>query len=139
MIRARWTWLAMLAVLFGGLTNAHAHVHYCFDGKEPPAAVHLSDRIDHAHESPGHDYHDDHDHDADHDSGKHDEHDDLDVDLPNQAIAKVFKYDQPAIAPLPRWHAPIARVTLAALPPHVEAPPAPDPPHTLPPSRGPPL
>ncbi len=120
----------MLAVLFGGLTNAHAHVHYCFDGQAPPAAVHLSDGLDHAHELPSHD------HDAGHGTA---DHDDLDVDVPNHAIAKLFKYDQPAIVPLPRWHEPLARVTLAALPPHVEAPPAPDPPHTLPPLRGPPL
>lgn len=131
MITARWTWLTSLALLFGGLTNVHAHIHYCFDGQEPPAAVHLSDGVDHAHEHPGHQANDP--------AGHEDDHDDLDLDLPNQALAKVFKYDQPAIVPLPTWHAPIHAAATAALSPHVLAPHAPDPPHTQPPSRGPPL
>ena len=83
MVSKRWTWLAGLAVLFAGLTNAHGHVHYCFDGQEPPAAVHLVDSTDHDHELPGHD------------DGT--EHDDLDLDLPNQALAKAVKHDLPAI------------------------------------------
>ena len=85
MVSKRWTWLAAVAVLFAGLTNAHSHVHYCFDGQEPPAAVHLADGTDHDHELPGH-------------SGDS-EHDDLDVDLANQALAKAVKYDLPAITP----------------------------------------
>ncbi len=80
-----WTWLAAVAVLFAGLTNAHSHVHYCFDGQEPPASVHLVDGPEHDHELPGH-----------HDGAE--EHDDLDVDVPNQALAKAVKYDLPAIA-----------------------------------------
>ena len=85
MVSKRWTWLAAVAVLFAGLTNAHSHVHYCFDGQEPPGAVHLADGTDHDHELPGH-------------SGSS-EHDDLDVDLANQALAKAVKYDLPAITP----------------------------------------
>ena len=83
MVSKRWTWLAALAVLFAGLTNAHSHVHYCFDGQEPPASVHLVDGTDHDHELPGHS------------DGA--EHDDLDLDVPNQALAKAVKYDLPAI------------------------------------------
>ena len=83
MVSKRWTWPAALAVLFAGLTNAHAHVHYCFDGQEPPAAVHLVDSMDHAHEVPGH--------------SDGDEHDDLDVDVFNQALTKACKHDLPAI------------------------------------------
>ena len=71
-------------VLFAGLTNAHSHVHYCFDGQEPPASVHLVDGTDHDHEMPGHS------------DGA--EHDDLDLDVPNQALAKACKHDLPAIA-----------------------------------------
>lgn len=85
MVSKRWTWLAALAVLFAGLTNAHSHVHYCFDGQEPPAAVHLVDGTEHEHELPGHS------------DGA--EHDDLDLDVPNQALAKAVKHDLPAITP----------------------------------------
>ena len=84
MVSKHWTWPAALAVLFAGLTNAHAHVHYCFDGREPPAAVHLVDSMDHDHEVPGH--------------SDGDEHDDLDVDVSNQALAKACKHDLPAIS-----------------------------------------
>ena len=83
MVSKRWTWPAACAVLFAGLTNAHAHVHYCFDGQEPPAAVHLVDSLDHDHEVPGH--------------SDGDEHDDLDVDVSNQALSKACKHDLPAI------------------------------------------
>jgi hypothetical protein len=83
MLSKRWSWLAAVAVLVAGVTNAHSHVHYCFDGSEPPAAVHLADAIDHHHAVPG-------------DAGEAPlgdgiEHDDLDLDLPNQAIAKAVK------------------------------------------------
>ena len=37
MVSRRWTWLAGFALLFAGFTNAHSHVHYCFDGSESPA------------------------------------------------------------------------------------------------------
>lgn len=130
MVSKRWTWLSALAVLFAGLTNAHSHVHYCFDGQEPPASVHLVDGIDHAHELPGH--HSDSDSD-----GAGGEHDDLDVDLPNQALAKAVKYDLPAIA--------VQLLTLAfepsprgALADRVDTPPTSAPRYIHPPSRGPP-
>lgn len=84
MVSKRWTWLAAFALLFAGLTNAHSHVHYCFDGQEAPAAVHLADGTDHDHELPGHSD------DA--------EHEDLDLDVPNEALAKACKHDLPAFA-----------------------------------------
>src|SRR5690606_5396379 len=31
---------AAAALLYAGLTNAHAHVHLCLDGSEPPATLH---------------------------------------------------------------------------------------------------
>ena len=84
-------------MLFAGLTNAHGHVHYCFDGQEPPAAVHLVDSTDHDHEVPGH--------------SDGDEHDDLDVDVPNQALAKACQA-RPA-----RHHAPcLGRSSFESLP-----------------------
>ncbi len=107
MVTKRWAWLAAFALLFAGLTNAHAHVHYCFDGQEPPASVHLADSLDHHHDvglshGGGHDTgHDHHDHDLDHGQGG--EHDDLDLDLPNQALAKTVKHDLPAITAVVRW------------------------------------
>lgn len=124
MVSRRWSWLVGLAVLFAGLTNAHSHVHYCFDGQEPPAAVHLVDGTDHEHEIPGH-----------HDDGG--EHDDLDLDVPNQALAKSCKHDLPAIVAL-AWAAPLESLPGGALAVGVDIPPAPDPHYTLPPSRAPP-
>jgi hypothetical protein len=125
MVAKRWTWLAAAAMLFAGLTNAHSHVHYCFDGQEPPAAVHLADSADHPHELPGHD--------GDGDG----EHDDLDLDVPNQALAKAYKHDLLAIAshgsPGPIQALPSAR--LADVTNH---PPAPNPRYAHPQLRAPP-
>src|SRR5262245_59947602 len=97
MVSKRWSWLAGFALLFAGITNAHSHVHYCFDGQEPPAAVHIADSAAHHHETPGHT-----------DDGS--DHDDFDVDVPNQALAKIVKYDLPAI-PVVTWS-----ITLDAAP-----------------------
>ena len=123
MVSKRWTWLTALAVLFAGLTNAHSHVHYCFDGQEPPAAVHLVDGTEHEHELPSHS------------DGA--EHDDLDLDLPNQALAKAVKYDLPAITP----H--VFAMALESRPSGkwadaVDIPPAPNPRYTHPQLRAPP-
>jgi len=125
MISKRWTWLTAVAVSFAGLTNAHSHVHYCFDGQEPPAAVHLVDSTAHAHEAP------------DHDSGGI-EHDDLDVDLPNQALAKACKHDLPAIAPVLAGIATFESLLAAGLIETVDIAPAPDPRYTHPQLRAPP-
>jgi len=125
MVSKRWTWLTGCAWLFAALSNAHGHVHYCFDGQEPPAAIHLTDSTDHDHEIPGHDAAGD--------------HDDLDLDVPNHALAKACKHDLPAMAPLVAWTLDLdaaARDTLVAPP---LAPRAPDPHHYRPPLRGPPL
>jgi hypothetical protein len=87
MASKRWAWVAALAVLVAGITNAHAHVHLCFDGHDPPAAVYLADGSDH-------------DHGLDEDiacSG------DIDVDLQNQVLAKTVKHDLLAIEPLIVW------------------------------------
>jgi hypothetical protein len=111
-------------VLFAGLTNAHSHVHYCFDGQEPPASVHLVDSTDHEHELPGH-----------HDDGA--EHDDLDLDVPNQALAKAVKHDLAAID-LVAWTLPIESLPGGALAQGVDVPPAPSPRYALPQLRAPP-
>ena len=124
MVSKRWTWLAGLAVLFAGLTNAHSHVHYCFDGQEPPAAVHLVDSTDHAHEVPGH-----HDDDA--------EHDDLDLDVPTQAFAKAVKHDLPAIVAV-AWATAVDSLPGGALAESVDVPAAPNPRYALPQLRAPP-
>lgn len=123
MVSKRWTWLAALAVLFAGLTNAHGHVHYCFDGQEPPAAVHLVDSTDHDHELPGHD------------DGT--DHDDLDLDLPNQALAKAVKHDLPAIVAV-AWGAGVDSLPGGALAESVDTPAAPNPRYALPQLRAPP-
>jgi hypothetical protein len=125
----RWTWLAAIAVLFAGLTNAHSHVHYCFDGQEPPAAVHLVDSTDHAHELPGHDG------DADHGDA---EHDDLDLDVPNQVLAKVCKHDLPAIT-AHVWTLAVPAAPAGSLADAIDAPPTPPPRYLHPQLRAPPL
>lgn len=124
MVSKRWTWLAALGLLFAGLTNAHSHIHYCFDGQEPPAAVHLTDSTEHHHEVPGHD-----------DDGS--EHDDLDLDVPNQALAKTVKHDLPAIDGLV-FTMPVEVPGRGALAVSVDAPPAPHPRYALPQLRAPP-
>jgi hypothetical protein len=125
MVSKRWTWPAALALLFAGLTNAHAHMHYCFDGQEPPAAVHVVDSIDHAHEIPGH-----HDGDA--------EHNDLDVDVSNQALAKACKHDLPAIASHVVWTSSLEVPSGDALSLATDISPAPNPRYLHPQPRGPP-
>jgi hypothetical protein len=40
-----WIWLVVAAVLIGRFEGAHLHL--CFDGSEPPAAVHMADGADH--------------------------------------------------------------------------------------------
>ena len=125
MVSKRWSWLTALAVLFAGLTNAHAHVHYCFDGQEPPASVHLVDSTNHDHELPG----------GHHDDGS--EHDDLDVDLPNQALAKAVKYDLPAIT-THLWTFAFEAAPRSALAERVDSPPAPQPRYVHPQLRAPP-
>ena len=137
MVSKRWTWLAALAVLFAGVTNAHSHVHYCFDGQEPPAAVHLVDVTNHHHDAPGHS-HDapGHVHDAEHSDDAH--HEDLDLDLPNQAsLAKAVKYDLPAIDVL-AWTMPFESLPRGAIAEGVDAPPTPNPRYAIPQLRAPP-
>jgi hypothetical protein len=124
MVSKRWSWLPALGLLFAGLTNAHSHVHYCFDGQEPPAAVHLTDSTDHHHELPSHD-----------DDGA--EHDDLDLDVPNQALSKVVKHDLPAIDALV-WTMPVESLPSGALAASVDSPPHPNPRYALPRLRAPP-
>jgi len=114
--------IAAVAVLYAGISSAHAHVHLCFDGKEAPATIHLVDGDTHAH-----------DHEAD------GTHDDVDVDIPSSAtIAKAFKHDVQFVAPA-------TRVEIAAPEPYSEAPPVragprlpPPPPYSLPQLRAPP-
>jgi hypothetical protein len=126
MVSKRCAWPVALAVLFAGLTNAHSHVHYCFDGQEPPAAVHLVDSTDHDHEMPGH--HDD--------DGA--EHEDLDLDVPNQALSKACKHDLPAIAAVLVSTTPFDLLPGGALADGADIPPAPNPPYSLPQLRAPP-
>jgi len=64
----------LAAFLVARLSGAHAHL--CFDGKEPPAAVHLTDGA----------YGDRHPHESS-------DHDDRNVDLLGSAYAKLVKFD----------------------------------------------
>jgi hypothetical protein len=81
----RWpTVLGTLAVLFAGVTGAHAHVHLCFEGQEPPASIHGA--------------HGGHDHHSLEDDRDHDDHDDIDVDLEEPVLVKAFKPDHSLIA-----------------------------------------
>lgn len=125
MVSKRWTWSACLAVLFAG--QSHAHLHYCFDGQEPPIAVHLADGIDPSHEHQGHDDDDSH-------------HDDRDVELnrADQALAKSFKLDQPDLASHSGWSVVVAAPRAGSLVAWLELPRSPDPPNVRPQVRGPP-
>lgn len=118
-LRRRVSAAAAAALLFAGLTNAHAHVHLCFDGSEPPATLHwmTGEALPQAHG---------HSHDFPHDHGVPDAaagsldppgHDDLDLEVASSAIAKTVKHDAHAAAP------PGVLLTLA--PPRVEHRPAP--------------
>jgi hypothetical protein len=144
MASKRWTWVTAGALLFAGLTNAHAHAHYCFDGQAPAAAVHHADARTHTHDFHAPEHHDAHVNAVQHgDAAHHDEedadHDDLDLDVPNDALAKTLKHDLPALHPAPLWtgvvvdHRP--SVALAA---RLDIPPAPDPPYSHPLLRAPP-
>jgi hypothetical protein len=124
MVSKRWSWLAGLALLYAGLTNAHSHVHYCFDGSEPRAAVHLVDSAAHHHETPA-------------DSHDGIEHDDLDVDVPNQYLAKAIKYDVQAI-PVLAWTMTLDALPGGTLADSVDTPPHPPPRYALPQLRAPP-
>ena len=134
----RWAWLTAFSLLFAGLTNAHAHVHYCFDGQEPPASVHFVDALDH-HHALGHlDEHELEDRLSEHDHGTDGDHDDLDLDLPNQALAKSLKHDLAAIAP-PVHLTPAADTSRSySAARYVASPPRPPPLYSRPLQRGPP-
>jgi hypothetical protein len=113
--------IASLAMLFTSITNAHAHVHLCFDGQEPPAAVHTGHN--------GQAHHGD----------EQGNHDDIDVDLRGDGVAKSFKPDLPAVTPTIFFVLPAG--VDAAEPPTLEPGTrrGPDPPHTRPLLRAPPL
>ena len=134
MVSRQWTWVTAAALLFAGLTNAHAHVHYCFDGRGPAATVHYVDGHEHSHDLPDADHHDDDTHHGDEAT----DHDDLDLDVPNDALAKTLKYDLPALAAAPVWAVGVAREAGNSLAAFSDVPPAPDPPYSRPLLRGPP-
>ena len=126
MVSERWTWAACFAVLFAG--QSHAHLHYCFDGQEPPVSVHFGDGID-----PGHEHDAGHDDDDSH-------HDDRDVELnrTDQALAKVFKLDLPDLVFLSGWSVAVEAPRPGVLIDWLELPRSPDPPYFRPQVRGPP-
>jgi hypothetical protein len=130
----RWpSMLAALAVLFSGLTNAHAHVHLCFDGQDAPASVHLADGNHHSH-------HSQHSHGSHGHSGHAQDHDDLDVDVPSPALAKTVKYDDlAAIVTFTAWAASFGAPKCVAPTSDSGITAPPHPPFSRPPLRGPPL
>jgi hypothetical protein len=121
MFSKRWSWLAALAILFAGVTNAHAHVHLCYDGQEPAAAVHVDGF--HAEETV-------------HADAK--SHDDRDLELAGTAIVKAVKHDLPLALPATA-HLPEATAPPPARAERSSAAPEPAPaPHLRPPLRAPP-
>ena len=123
MLGQRWpAVLAISAVLFAGLTNAHAHVHLCLDGQEPPASVHVVDSSNHLNEH----------------FGSTHGHDDLDLDVPNEALAKTLKYDSPAIVAPTVWTPVVATPRLGPRGRRRAPDPKPPPYFSRPPPRGPP-
>jgi hypothetical protein len=105
-----------------GITNAPAHVHLCFDGHDPPAAVHLTGGSDH-------------DHSLDEDANCSG---DVDVDLENQALAKTVKHDLLAIASAIVWTLAFEGDASNPLPVIAQPRPIPPPLYTHPPLRAPP-
>ena len=118
-----WANLAAVAVLFAGVTNAHAHVHMCFDGQEPSASVHLVDGIDDLHGVHG---------------DQASQHDDVDVDLQDHAIAKTLKHDLAAVLPIVLLTIALERPAAQAPPVYETPPAAPDRPYSHPQLRAPP-
>jgi hypothetical protein len=94
----------------------------CFDGQEPPATIHGG-----------------HDSGVAHHADEQGDHDDLDVDLRDEGVAKSFKPDLPAITPTLIFvlAAPVNFDELLTSEPGT--PRGPDPPHTRPLLRAPPL
>ena len=93
-----------LVVLFGvAFLNANAlgaHLHYCFDGKEPRSSLHLLDGQEDLHHL-----------------GTHEKHNDKDVKLTDQALAKFFKFSASPPAVPVSWAAPVVvRVETAVQP-----------------------
>jgi hypothetical protein len=86
---------AAAALLFAGLTNAHAHVHLCLDGSEPPATLHWAtgDALPQLH-GDEHDFPHHHRGTAN-SAGTLDvaKHDDVDLEVSASAIAKTVKHD----------------------------------------------
>jgi hypothetical protein len=119
----RWAFVAALGVLLAGITNAHAHIHLCFDGHEPPAALHLAG---------------DTDHDKSHERDDPDCSGDVDVDLQNQAVAKTVKHDLLGIDTPVSWTLALDGVVAAPLAALAESPRHPPPLFTRPPLRAPP-
>jgi hypothetical protein len=111
----------MLAVLAAGITNAHGHVHLCFDGEKPPAAVYLADSGDDLHEP-----------DSTTCSG------DVDVDLQTHSLAKTVKHDLSAIEAPVLWTLAVHAPTASVLPAFAPAPPFRVPLYSHPPLRAPP-
>jgi hypothetical protein len=120
-------WTVVLAVL--AVRASDTHLHFCYDGQEPPATVHFADASVH-----NDDHHDDH-----HDGEPHADKDfdplvgvllkhgggDADVALPTYVVAAVLLLP-PAISIVP--------AASDALPEHA-SPPF----HLRPPLRGPPV
>lgn len=134
---------AAAALLFAGLTNAHAHVHLCLDGSEPPATLHwtMGEALTQAHDDHAfpHHHHDAPDAADTHASG-HDGasgHDDIDLEVSASAIAKTVKHDTLAAAP-PGLLLALAPPRGAHVPATADCPPGAPPARTRPQPRAPP-
>lgn len=124
MSKRRWhSLLSTWALLFAGLTNAHAHLHLCFDGEESPAAGHLAEHGGHL---------------VEHTLGDDGEHDDVDVDVAHQALAKSLKHDLYAVLPYASVGVRYAAAATTVAEPAIGPPPKQARPYLRPPLRAPP-
>lgn len=112
--------IVVAAIAFLATSTLGTHLHFCFDGREPPVSVRVSDGgIQYANQSQ--------------------DNNDLDIDLSDQVLVKPFKVDMPWITVPQVWVAslvsnvelfsPVARQARVSLsPPRFLSPPLRGPP-----------
>ena len=112
----------LLALVLLNTSAFGAHLHLCFDGQEPRSSLHVGEGQQGLHLA---------------DSRQ--KHNDVDVQLTEQALAKVFKFEVWWGVQPPSWTIPtVSRVASLTGPALIDSVWSSAPPSLLPPFRGPP-